>query len=79
MTHSSDLFVAFDGKGGGYWNVDGSLNNIPQPAGAFYDLFSASFDADTYLTIGLKAGHKQTNGAVFPPGSAELLLSLIPI
>ena len=63
MMHSSDLFEAFDGKGGGFWNnVEVPPGNTPQSAGFIYNLDRPGFDNDTYITIGLKAGFPDDPG-----------------
>ena len=73
MINSSDLKTAFDGLGGGFWNnVNDPPGNTPQEAGFVYNLDPTGFDNDTYLSIGLKAGHGGDAG-LFSTGAQELL------
>ena len=74
MIHSSDLNQAFDGLGGGFWNWSFG-ENTPLAAGPSYDLDPAAADADTYLTIGLKAGTFDVDWAFFAPGSEAILVA----
>ncbi len=72
MIHSSDLNDPFDGLGGGFWNWSFGTNT-PLPAGAVYDRDPAAASADTYLTIGLKAGFEGVDEASFSPRSEAIL------
>ncbi len=75
MVHSSDATAAFDGMGNGFWNwVIGG--NTPLSAGPVYGIDPAAGDADTYLTIGLKAGTfgAGVDAAFFTPGSEAILV-----
>ena len=74
MIHSSDLKDKFDGKGGGFWNW-GLAGSTPLDADGIYAVDPAAGNADTYLTIGLKAGTfpKLGDGAFFAPGAAMVL------
>ena len=74
MRLSSDVNAAFDGSGGGFWNM-AAAGDTPQEAGFLYNLAPAGFDADTYLTIGLKSGTFTAGGdaAAFSSGSAAIL------
>jgi hypothetical protein len=72
MIHSSDLAAPFDGLGGGFWNSLGG-GNTPQEAGAIYNIDPGGFSADTFLTIGLKAGFEGIDEAAFSTGSEGLL------
>lgn len=76
MVHSSDTGTAFDGLGGGFWNwVLGG--NTPLNAGGVYDLNPDAAGADTYLSIGLKAGDFAFGGdaAFFGPDHQAVLVA----
>ena len=73
MTHSSDLNAPFDGLGSGFYNWSLGTNTA-LPAGGVYNLNPDAADADTYLTIGLKAGTFDVNGAFFTPGAEQVLV-----
>ena len=75
---SSDATAAFDGFGNGFWNW--SLGaNTPLAAGPVHDLDPAAANADTYLTIRLKAGFPNelddptVDAAFFTAGSESIL------
>ena len=72
MIHSSDLAVPFDGLGGGFYNWSLGTNTA-LPAGNTYNLNPAAADADTYLSIGFKAGTAGTDAAFFGPGHEAVL------
>ena len=74
MTHSSDLITPWDGLGSGFYNWSLGTNTA-LPAGGVYNLNPAAADADTYLTIGLKAGTFDTDAAFFGPGHEDVLVS----
>ena len=76
MQHSSDLVDKFDGKGNGFWNWQFG-GNTPLDADGIYAVDPAAGSADTYLTIGLKAGTFAAgdDAALFPPGSEPVLIA----
>ena len=73
MTHSSDLNAPFDGLGSGFYNWSLGTNTA-LPAGGTYNLNPAAADADTYLSIGFKAGTDGTDAAFFGPGHEQVLV-----
>ncbi len=76
MIHSSDLASPFDGLGEGFWNWQFG-GNTPLDADGVYVIDPAAGNADTFLTIGLKAGTfvDGDDAAIFPPGSEPVLIA----
>ncbi len=73
IIHSSDLKTPFDGAGDGFWNWNFGLNRPVR--GPVFSLDNNAANADTFMTIGLKAALLDVpiDAAGFATGAEALL------